>query len=262
MLSLHDLQARFAAGLHGEGTALDGLIVGAPFTPAERLSVYRNNFLISLTGALGDVYPVVQRLVGEGYFAYLATRYIAAHPSQSGDIHEFGACLSEFIAADTALTEWPYLADVAALEWAWHHAFHCEDRATAKLQDLAAMDPEMHDQLCFGLHPSVSMHASDYPLSQIWQANQSDAEGDAVINLADGGETVVVARCDNNVQVLRVPAADFAFLKELGRGVSFSRACATATAVDADIDLVQALLAFISNEFIATVRVPENTNSQ
>src|SRR5687768_16032631 len=119
-------------------TALaDAILMGRA---GERLQVYRNNVFISLRQALADVYPVVQRLVGEEFFNQLARRFVREHPSRSGNLHDFGREFAGFLATLPDLTELPYLPDVAALEWALHEVFH---EAEARPFDFSTLsDPE------------------------------------------------------------------------------------------------------------------------
>ena len=80
MLSLREAQTQFAAAV------LDGS------DPV--YAVYRNNVRTCLGRALADAYPVVERLVGEEFFRHTAYRYIAQHPSRSGDLNAFGWLLT------------------------------------------------------------------------------------------------------------------------------------------------------------------------
>ncbi|NMQ19699.1 DUF2063 domain-containing protein [Candidatus Competibacter phosphatis] len=91
MLALHELQRRFAAAvLDSDSSGFEHHIRAAGLSGARRLRVYRNNTRLGLTGALEAVYPVVSKLVGEGFFRYAAAEYIARHPSRLGDLHEYG----------------------------------------------------------------------------------------------------------------------------------------------------------------------------
>ena len=123
MPSLHDTQARVMAALlrRLEAPPAAPLLRSRRGLAAERrLQVYRNNLEASLGAALAAVYPVVARLVGDDCFRQIGRAYLARVPSRSGNLHEFGAALPEFLAAEPALAGLPYLGDVAALEWASH----------------------------------------------------------------------------------------------------------------------------------------------
>src|SRR5262245_40379998 len=80
-LALPELQAAFAGYLLGaeRGDLAAGIVPGA-ISAAGRLAIYRNHVRISLTGALAATYPVVQRLVGEAFFAGAARTYVVQQP--------------------------------------------------------------------------------------------------------------------------------------------------------------------------------------
>ena len=124
MPSLRELQRDFAVALNEAPTAageppaavpaaLARAITPSALTPAQRVQVYRNNYQTSLRDALAAVFPVLQSLVGEGFFAYLAFQYMSAHPSRSGNLHDFGIALPDFLTRFEAAASVPYVADVA-----------------------------------------------------------------------------------------------------------------------------------------------------
>ena len=117
MRALRETQEEFAAALLG----------GGAHRFDRRLQVYRNNVFVSLLQALADVYPVLVRLVGRDYFDQAARRFVREHPSRSGNLHDFGSELPGFLGRLPEAASLPYLPDVAALEWAWHEAFHAGD---------------------------------------------------------------------------------------------------------------------------------------
>src|SRR6185436_9928463 len=78
--------------------------------------------------ALAAVYPVVQRLLGQGFFEYACDAFIRRHPPRSGNLHDFGAEFAEFLAGFEAASTLTYLPDTARLEWSWHVAFHAADQ--------------------------------------------------------------------------------------------------------------------------------------
>ncbi|MEM7404967.1 MAG: DNA-binding domain-containing protein [Pseudomonadota bacterium] len=241
MLSLHDLQRRFAAGLGGEANALDGIVRSGTFSAAERLQIYRNNYNISLAAALGDVYPVVEQLVGEGFFSWLAHQFVSVHPSRSGNLHDFGAELPVFLESFEAAADLAYLPDVARVEWGWHRAFHAADVEPFPLEDLAAVPVEEHENLRFSVRPGMTLVASEFPASGIWEAHQPEAATDITVDLDTGAEWVLVLRNDHGVQVVRLIQGMYAMLQAIASGATFGDACEHAHEVAPDTDLGGAL---------------------
>ena len=223
MPSLREAQLAFAGRVFGAGQSV---------SPREQ--IYRNNVFISLTGALADIYPVVQRLVGEKFFAQLARRYIRAHPSRSGNLHDFGKQLTRFITSLSGSIGLPYLADVAALEWACHEAFHAAEAAPLDFSRL--INPENAKA---PLHPAARLVASRYPVLAIWQANQADEPG--LVDLDAGADWLVVLRRELEVEILRSTQGEFALLAALRDGMALGEACEAALAAEPALDLSAAM---------------------
>ena len=260
MLSLHELQARFVDGLEGNEAALDELVVERGFSAAQRLQIYRNNYHSSLVGALAAVYPTVEKLVGEGFFSFLAHEFTRACPSRSGNLHDFGSELAHFLLRFKAAESLPYLSEVAVLEWRWHCAFHAADAPAFPLHALAEVPAERHADLQFSLHPSVALLSTKYPVSLIWEANQDAADMDITVNLDAGSETLLIARLQQQVKVVRLPAGDFALLEALDSGQTFGAACESALSTDANIDLSATLPALIGNGTLCDFRLLDDGN--
>ena len=150
MPGLRELQLGFAAAvLDDAGDGFARHIRAAGLTGARRLQIYRNNVALNLTGALEAAYPVVRRLVGEEFFRYAAARYIARHPSRSGDLHEFGESFPAFLETFGPVAGLVYLPDVARLEWAIHQVFHAAshpplDASPQPAPDYGFEDRERH----------------------------------------------------------------------------------------------------------------------
>lgn len=250
MLALREVQTRvIVALLDGSHSAMaasllreDGILPGA-----SRLQVYRNNLFESLTAALQAVYPVVVKLVGEDYFRQTARAYIRAHPSCSGNLHDFGQALPAFLSELESAAGLPYLADVAALEWASHLAYHAAELAPITLMELGAVPKEAQPDMRLHWQPSASLIRSRYPIMAIWQANQSapDAqprdETDSVISLDDGGVNVLVVQHALDVEMRNLSEAEACWLGQLADGAGLAAASSTALAVDTDFDLAAAL---------------------
>ena len=240
--ALRDLQRGFAEAVLTRD--LDGFahaIAPGRFTPAQYLQVYRNNVAVSLTGALQAVYPVVARLVGADFFAHAADQFIRRHPPASGNLHDFGAELAEFLADFGPAAELVYLPDVARLEWAWHEAFHAADHAPFDLARLATVAAERYEALRFALHPSARLIASPYPIERIWQANQPERCGDERIDLAAGPARLLVIRRALEVKIETLGVGEFALLSAVAQRAPLEAACAQALAADPAFDVTPSL---------------------
>lgn len=190
----------------------------------DRFAIYRSAFAHNYRNALAAVYPAVCSLVGEPFFAQLSDRFVRAMPSTSGDLHDFGARLADFVATEPALEGLPYLADVARLEWALHAAFHAADDAPLSFEAFATIAPDALGRCTLRLRASAQLLASKYPIVRIWEINQSDAPADASVDLDIGGECALVIRREGVTVVERVDAADHAMLIALHTGTALGAA--------------------------------------
>jgi len=238
MPSLHDTQARLMGALLRRPEALPAVPLlrrSSGLSPERRLQVYRNNLEASLGAALAAVYPVVARLVGDACFRQVARGYVERFPSRSGNLHEFGGRLPGFLAAQPALAGLPYLADVAALEWAGHEVYHEADDVSLDAAALAALPVEHQARLRLHLQLATRFVASAWPVLAIWQANQADAA--ATLSLDAGGVRLLVGRSGFEVEFRLLGAAEDAWLRALAEGRTLGAASAAALAVDSAFDL-------------------------
>lgn len=238
MPSLREAQLAFA-----------GRVFGAGHSVSPREQIYRNNVFISLTGALADVYPVVQRLVGEKFFAQLARRYIGAHPSRSGNLHDFGRHFAAFMLQMEELRGLPYLPDVASLEWACHEAFHGPEAAAFDFTQVT--DPQNAKPR---LHPAARLLPSRYPVLAIWEANQAQQPG--LVDLDAGGDWLVVLRRDLQIEILRSTPGEFALLAALRDGMALGEACEAALAAEPALDLSAAMGRFVTHGLLTQGATP------
>ena len=239
MPKLRELQLGFATALlDSDAGGFDRHIRTAGLSGARRLQVYRHNTLLGLTGALEAVYPVVRRLVGEAFFRYAAARYIARHPSRSGDLHEFGEYFPLFLQSFPPTAELVYLPDVARLEWAYHQVFHAANRPPLDLTALAQIPAERQGELHFQLHPAACLLESAFPILRIWQVNQDDDTGDSQVDLAEGGVQLLIIRHENlDIEFQALADGEFSLLHALAGNRDFATACEQAMAAQPTLDL-------------------------
>jgi hypothetical protein len=241
MYGLHELQRDFARSvLHG-GIAVGNRIRPNGLTAARRLAVYRNNTFMGLTEALRDGYPVVHRLVGDGFFNGLASAYVARHPPQSGCLLEYGGHFPAFLAEYPPAHGLPYLADVARLEWLWQVAFHEAGADGLDLTALAGVPAECHGELRLRLHPTSRLMVSDYPVLRIWEANQEGFAGDDRISLQDGGCRLLLYRPGLKVEIHALDMGEYPFLAALSEQATLAEALEQAFQVEGRFDLAAKL---------------------
>jgi hypothetical protein len=248
-MRLSDLQNRFGAMALGRlaPEALAAHILDDRAIPAaQRLAIHRNNTLLGLVDPLAATFPVVAQLVGEDFFAKMAGDFVRAHPPRRPELlaygHEFPAFIAGYPAAETV----PYLADMARLEYAWNVAYNAADREPLAAQALAAFAPEQLENLRLETSPSLRFVASRWPLMAIWQAHQSADGPDGPIDLAAGGDMLLVYRPRHDTLIRKVSAGTFDFVMALAAGQPLAAAYGSALAGAPDFDLAGEFAALLA----------------
>lgn len=234
--------AAFAAALMQPELPVPEDVTGPNGAPApKRFGVYRNNVIVSLTEALMATYPALLRLLGEDYFRALARLYVSAEPPSSPVLLAYGGSFSEFIEGFPPLAGYPYLPDVARLEWAWLEAYHAADQAPLEAALLAAVPPEQLGALRFTLHPACRLIVSSFPVMDLVRANRFEIEAGVEVDPGQG-QSVLLTRPGIDVVLYPLQAVgDVAFMTALKTGDSLAEAAGSALAVDPAFDLAAAI---------------------
>jgi hypothetical protein len=201
----------------------------------QRFNVYRNNFIVLNGDALGDMYPVIKRLLGDDAFRILATSYVREHPPLDRTLLLYGERFAEFLDSYPELSSLPYLGDVARLEFAWTAAYHAEEALPLEQRQITGLAQDELEGLRLRPHPSMHCIGSDYPIHAIWSANL-DEPMDETISLDRGGSQIVVIRPKAQVEVREVTPGALVFLRSLASaetiGEAFDRAQETEPGFD------------------------------
>lgn len=253
MPALHELQRRFGLALLGGDTAaIEPFIRPAGIEPARRLAIYRNNSRETFLATLAATFPVLKRLVGGDYFRQIAQEFQERFPSGSGNLQHLGAPLPLYLERRFARTQFAYFAGVAELEWAYQEILVAADHAPLDVERLAAVPESGWAELRFILHPAVRLVRSDFPVLSIWSAHQPGVDGAGAAAIDSGpveldacAENVLLRRTHLDVEMQRLPRADFAFLESLALRSTLAAAAEEAIAFDSSFDLTQALQRYV-----------------
>jgi hypothetical protein len=252
MPGLREIQKRFSANIFDTGSVeIQADVKSGIFEPDLRLQVYRNNVFTGFTGALRAVYPVVEKLVGDGFFLYACNEFIARHPSNSGDLHDFGGEFGLFLASFEPAGSLPYLPDVAQFEWHFHMAYHEADAGGLDFDVLGTIPAEQHERLRFKINPASRLMKSEFPIIEIWRVNQEGYQGDQAVDLGAGGVSVLTLRQGEKVEMIPLDAGDFEMLQRITRGDALGDCLGSVLDIDPDFDLTGFLSRFVANNTLA-----------
>jgi hypothetical protein len=170
MSPLKGLQADFKSFLlRGDERMLGRVVGSAKVSAPRRLAIYYDAYRLRLIEALDSNYPVLHAWMGDDEFEQLGLAYLEAHPSTHFSIRYFGHRLSEYLASAENYRGKPYLAEMAALEWAMSEAFDAPDSPVVGLDAMASIPPEAWPEMRMALHASVRRLDLRWNVPAIWK---------------------------------------------------------------------------------------------
>lgn len=217
--------------------------------PIERLGLYRGNLTSTWNKVLRAAYPVILQLVGDDFFFALTRAYGLAHPSDNADLNHFGATFPDFLAAFEHVAPYPYLPDMARLEWLLHRAHYAPGGAAPGLDALSALTPEAFEDARFALHPACTLFTSQWAITALWQAHQVDSDIAFPQAMALASFAAIV-RPQWKVGMVPLGAASHAALLALESGATMGAALDAAFDIDDAFDLAANLKLWVGQAML------------
>ena len=171
MSALQKLELDFQDCMLRHNLDMQGQVVStARADAAERVRVYVEAYRLRLLEVLQDNYTGLHGLLGDEQFDQMGRAYIDAHPSTHPSVRWFSRHLESFLKRAEPYGEHPYLAEMAAFEWAQGLVFDAADQPIAGLESLASVPPDAWAGLRFALHAAVQRLDMHWNVAQVWQA--------------------------------------------------------------------------------------------
>jgi hypothetical protein len=157
-------------------------------------------------------------------------------PPRSPIMLDYGAGFPDFVRQFEPAATLPYLADVARIERAWTEAYHAPEVAPIDPGVFMAIAPDQLPAIQLALHPSLRLVRSQFPALTIWQMNVADGVP-APVDVAAGGEDLLVVRPLADVEVRLIPQGSLEFLQALADGKPVLAALEAALIASSRFDL-------------------------
>lgn len=227
------------------------------FPGADDLSVagvYRNGYIKGCSEALRASYPVVERLVGEEYFTFLAGSYVDLHPPKRATFIGYGERFPEFLAQIRDQHQLPYLADFARLDKSWLKAYFAADSELLCEQDIELWQQAGHaiESLAVCLPESTQLLSLQYPVSELWLLLKSEQAPATDVTMPMQVEQLMVWRDAQDQVNLRVlNPVEYAFCELLATGNSLGPAASEVLALDRGFPLLAFFSELLNNDLLA-----------
>ncbi len=253
MLSDQALQCAIAHSIwHRDGPDLAPFLRKGSFDPMRRFNIYRNNTFSSLTATLVAVFPVTLQLLGESYFRHAASLFIRSNPPEEARLVRYGGNFARFLARLDDLSEMPFIADTARLEWLIAEALDAPVLPACGLEQLDdGVDgtlPELR------LQPSLRLMLSRWPALRIWSAHQAGGDLETLAAIRREPERIVLWRNKDNVRFLLLDAPHFSLFHSLKQRMDLESAIGRSLGRGPGFDIAAALGALFADGLIVSIR--------
>jgi hypothetical protein len=228
--------------------------------PVRRFAVYRNNVVTGLAKALKNRFPVVEKIVGEEFFAAMSRIFVTERPPCSPLLATYGDDFAAFIAAFEPARELPYLADVARLEAERTRSYHAADATPLGAGRFTALDAGEIADVRIGLHPSIGIVRSSHPIVTIWAMNSGERELAPIEDWR--GEDALIARPYLDVEVRALPPGGAAFLLALAASRPLGEAAGAALADHPKFDLTGNIAGLIGSGLVRDIVLPQSNGDE
>ena len=256
MPKLCNLQQAFAeAVIEGKHSAVTSAMA-ADGSALRSLALYRRLIRNNFEQVLRITYPVLPRLVGDGYFSVLARGYIKHYPSTSGDLFWYGR---HFPAWLQQLEAPPLLPELARLEWACHEVHQAADSSPLPPDQLHAMISADPSRVTFQFHQTARFLSFSLPVHRVWQALQPDASPAEAVDLPlpEQQTGVVVTRREGRIHVTPLNWLDYRLLEALSQGASVASIERFAREAESGFDVTRLMTTLLNLQVMAGISVKE-----
>ncbi len=190
----------------------------------ERIAVYAEGYKARIEEALSEAFEAVRHILGHEKFHPLTEKYAEQYPSRHYNLSSTGKHFPVFLRLQPLSKEFPFLPDLAMLEWRIHQAFHAYDKPSFEPGEFASLSLEDWSAAQIFFQPSVGLLASKWPILDIWNARKKPVE-EIHIDLVDRPQQILITHRDVQVRCELLSNHQFFLMEKLFRGKSLGNAC-------------------------------------
>lgn len=226
-MNLAELQRAFARRvLAGDDAILPEIRDNARTDRTVLMHVYEHAYGARLAEVLEGDYEKLLAALGRDGFLEMAAAYVRERPSDDPNARYFGRRLPAFLAGTPPWSETPWLAELAALEWAMGEVFQAEDPPRLAIEAMAALHPQDWPWLRFQMAPDARRLTTRHGGPEAWLALNQDADPAPAAEAA-AGETAewLVWRNDDTASFRAMHAPEAWAYDRAAAGALFAELC-------------------------------------
>ncbi len=193
-------------------------------TVADRVAIYANGFYARLEETLMSDYSTLAAVMGDDQFSQMSETYTHTYPSYNYSLNNFGENLSQFLTETLPYKKNPYLAEIAAFEWAEYQAIVAHDANLLSVAELQSLPLSQWPEMRFHLHPSckiLTMHWNSLALIKASRNNKSIPSPKKL----QTPQCVMIWRRQLEVRYCKLESSELTMLNAIIQEASFMNIC-------------------------------------
>jgi hypothetical protein len=200
---------------------LDSIESQGSMSRERRLQVYADGYFGRLHDNLAEDFDTVFRTLGAERFQPMISAFLQECPSRTHTVSDVGRGLPDFLRHRYRGAQIPYLADMAALDWAVNASFFADDLPALDVSRLPQVAPESWSEARFGLDASVHLLRSRWSIDDAWEHKDWDPRVIAR-KVVENSRYILVYRKDEEVWVEEVGEIACLMLESMRAGRSLA----------------------------------------
>lgn len=188
----------------------------------QRIQIYADAYFQRVLECLEEDFPATLAIVGEDEFREITRVYLDRHPPTEPSIDWAGRHFGAFLRGQSVLARFPFLADLARLEWAISEISVAPDCASLTAAELQNVPLEHWPSLTLRAIPASQILPCDWLVCDLRSAIQADRQWNAPPR---GAVAALVWRTAGQVYFREPEAAEQLALELLSGGVTFAALC-------------------------------------
>ncbi|GAB4013311.1 MAG: hypothetical protein Fur0010_10070 [Bdellovibrio sp.] len=133
----------------------------------EVMWVYHNDYHARLQSVMGENFTAIWKILGDELFFEVCREYRNNHTSPFFDLGLYGDQFALFLKNHRVSEEYPFLSDLADLEYTFHQFFHAPAPIPVEREEL--MRFQVEENLKFIFTNEMKIYESDYPILDLWE---------------------------------------------------------------------------------------------
>ncbi len=176
----------------------------------ERLEIYHNNVLGSLSNVLGVTYPLCKALIGKDFFRKISHTYVKDYFPTQPSLLFWGEEFPDFINNFGRTHNYAYWGDLALAEWYLNSVFYAKDQEFYELKDLEALlEKEDYGRISLSLIDACMIQKSPFNLPSLLSFLKEKGAGDLVGDIDQETHLIYYRDQDLKAQYLAVDSVYF-----------------------------------------------------